>query len=172
MERLWAPWRMPFIQRTHKQKTKRCIFCLACDATSHAERKKCSVLAQTRHAVAMLNIFPYNNGHLMVAPRQHTGDFACITGAEWQDMMALLQRCRLALEDTLHPQGYNVGINIGRAAGAGIEEHLHIHMVPRWSGDGNFMPILAATKVLPQALSESYDQILIAMNKRKRRAVP
>ncbi len=167
--RLWAPWRMPFIQKTHEEKTKRCIFCQARDTVGKTERKKGFVLAQTGHAVAMLNIFPYNNGHLMVAPRQHTGDFGRVLAAEWKDMMALLERCRLALEETLHPGGYNVGINIGRAAGAGIEDHLHMHMVPRWSGDGNFMPILSATKVLPQALSESYDQILRAMNKKKKR---
>ncbi len=166
MQRLWAPWRMPFIQRIHGRKPKGCIFC---KAFSEKHDKANFVLSRGDHSVAMLNIFPYNNGHLMVAPRKHTGDFQKITGAEWQDMMALLGQCQQALGKTLHPHGYNLGINLGRAGGAGIEDHLHMHLVPRWNGDSNFMPVLGATKVLPQSLYESYDQIKRAMTEGRRK---
>ncbi len=159
VEHLWAPWRMPFIKQAHK-KSVGCIFCAAWRTKKD---KELFVVGRSKHAVALLNIFPYNNGHMMVAPRRHGPDFDRITGVEWQDIMMLVRDCRKALEKTLAPQGFNVGLNVGRAGGAGIEEHLHVHVVPRWSGDANFMPILAATKVMPQALEESRDLIAEAL---------
>ncbi len=151
---------MPFIQRAHKR-PKGCIFC---KAFREKKDKANYVLCRSPHAVAMLNIFPYNNGHLMVAPRRHTADFDAITGPEWQDIMQMVGACRKVLEKSLEPQGYNVGINMGRAGGAGIEDHLHVHLVPRWSGDGNFMPVLAGCKVMPQSLAESYSQLCAGLN--------
>ena len=161
MNRLWAPWRMPFIQKVKKSDPKGCIFCKAFE---EQKDKANFVLDRGRHSVAMLNIYPYNNGHLMVAPSRHTGDFQEISGVEWQDVMALTGKCQRVLEETLYPHGYNIGINLGRAGGAGLDDHLHVHLVPRWNGDANFMPIVGAIKVLPQALSESYDQLKEAIN--------
>lgn len=154
---------MPFIQKAKSLKPKGCIFCKA--FRDKKKDKDNFVLARGKHSVAMLNIYPYNNGHLMVAPSRHTGEFIHITGPEWEDIMVLVGRCQQALHDVMGPQGYNVGINVGRAAGAGIDHHLHVHLVPRWKGDSNFMPVTASVKVLPQSLSESYAQILKAMNK-------
>ena len=164
---MWAPWRMPFIQKVKKTASNvgGCIFCKA--FKQRKADKANFVLGRGKYSVAMLNIFPYNNGHLMVAPKKHTGDFQKITGSEWQDMLVLAGECQRALEKTLHPHGYNVGINVGRAGGAGLEDHLHMHLVPRWNGDANFMPIIGATKVLPQALSESYGQLKKAMGKKR-----
>ena len=156
MEKLWAPWRMPFIQSTKKKKPSDCIFC---KASRERKDKANFVLGRGEYSVALLNIFPYNNGHLMIAPMRHTGDFNRISGVEWQDMMALMGECQRALEKTLHPHGYNIGINLGRAAGAGIEDHLHIHLIPRWAGDTNFMTAIGETRVLPEDLTQTASRL-------------
>lgn len=157
MDRLWAPWRINYIKA---KKQKKCIFCHA-----QAPRKKDYVVFRTKHSVAMLNIFPYNNGHIMVSPIRHIDDFARLRESEALDLFRSLSKARRLLDKVLKPDGFNIGINISKAAGAGIDKHLHIHIVPRWTGDTNFMPILFDTKVVSQSLDELYKQLKNAESK-------
>jgi len=145
-KRLWAPWRINYIRRP---KAKRCIFC----------NPDKYVVLKTAHSIAMLNIFPYNNGHMMVAPVNHIKDLSQLSEVEIIDLFAVIKKTKKLLDKILKPQGYNIGINLGMAAGAGIPGHLHIHIVPRWNGDTNFMPLIAKTKVISQSLEELYKQL-------------
>ena len=149
--RLWAPWRHQFLAQPVK---RGCIFCTA--IRSRDDRRH-HVIARQRHVIALLNRYPYNNGHLMIAPRRHIGELLSVTPAEWGGMLSLGQRLIARLQRELHPHGFNVGLNLGRVAGAGIPGHLHLHVVPRWQGDTNFMPILAETKVISQSLEALYE---------------
>jgi ATP adenylyltransferase len=110
-------------------------------------------------AYALLNLYPYNSGHLMVAPYLHTGDLATLDPAIAQELMRLTQRCVDVVQRAYHPEGFNVGMNLGKPAGAGLPDHLHIHVVPRWTGDTNFMPVVGETKVLPESLDQTYDRL-------------
>jgi ATP adenylyltransferase len=151
MDRLWAPWRMEYIGKVDDG--GECIFCAK---PQEGDDGKNHILHRADLAFVILNAFPYSNGHLMVAPYRHTGDLLDLTDDELAAMMQETRLCTRVLTAAMSPQGFNVGINIGRVAGAGIADHLHVHIVPRWSGDTNFMPVIGETKVLPQALSESY----------------
>lgn len=153
LQRLWAPWRIGYIQESKKKKAG-CIFCEAA-LTGRASQ----VVFKTASSVAMLNIYPYNNGHLMVSPRRHVKDIALLSDKELLDLMRSVVRAQKILADLLSPEGFNIGVNIGRAAGAGIADHVHIHIVPRWVGDTNFMPALGATKIISQSLEELYSLI-------------
>lgn len=148
--RLWAPWRIDYVQA---KKPKGCIFCQA------VRNKRDFVVFRTEYSVVMLNIFPYNNGHLMVSPLRHVNDTVKLSEAEVVDLFAALNTAKGLLKAVLKPQGFNVGINLGRAAGAGITGHLHIHIVPRWVGDTNFMPITAHAKVISQSLKELHRKL-------------
>ncbi|MCS6927706.1 MAG: HIT domain-containing protein [Candidatus Binatia bacterium] len=150
---LWAPWRMQYIEEGN---TRDCIFCSP--ATQEALRSQL-ILYVSPHARVMLNKYPYNNGHLLIAPRRHTARLADLSADEYNDLMELLRRAVAVLDVALRPQGMNVGLNLGTCAGAGITDHLHWHVVPRWTGDTNFMPVISAVKVMPQHLLESYDQL-------------
>ena len=153
--KLWAPWRHRFIVRS-RQATPRCIFCHHVKANHDARHL---ILHRRQHAFSMLNLYPYNNGHLMVAPYRHVARLARLTREEMLECWALVSRCQTLLDRVLHPHGYNVGLNVGRVAGAGFAGHLHIHLVPRWNGDTNFMPVVGGTKVISQALAELYRQL-------------
>ncbi|MFA5075716.1 MAG: HIT domain-containing protein [Candidatus Babeliales bacterium] len=145
MDKLWAPWRIKYIRN---KKQLKCIFCSA------KEGRRDYIVFKTKLSVCLLNIYPYNNGHVMVSPFRHVKDFSGLKKEELLDLMSSLNRAKKLLEKVLQPNGFNIGANIGSAAGAGIAGHLHIHIVPRWKGDTNFMPILAKTKVVSQSLSE------------------
>jgi ATP adenylyltransferase len=132
--------------------------CLFCDARETAERKRSLVFAQ-HPAVVMLNRFPYSNGHLMVAPRRHTGDLSALPPDEWHALVDVLQRTNRLLTEAFLSDGMNVGMNLGAAAGAGVADHLHWHLVPRWIGDTNFMPVLADVRVMPEHLEATYDRL-------------
>jgi ATP adenylyltransferase len=164
MKVLWAPWRMTLISAP---KQKGCIFCELPRAESAREAL---VLAVTRFSVVMLNKFPYNNGHLMVAPRRHIADLERLTTAERREIGDELHRAAAILRRELRPHGMNLGMNLGAAAGAGIDDHLHWHIVPRWNGDTNFMPALGAVKVMPEHLLQTYDRLHAHFAKRSRRA--
>ena len=153
MERLWAPWRMAYVGA---EPPAGCIFC-----TKPAEDRdeQNYILHRGERAFAMMNAFPYNSGHLLIAPYRHTGDLGTLAGDELLDLMQLVQVSLAALGRAFHPNGHNVGMNLGRAGGAGIADHVHLHIVPRWDGDTNFMPVLADTKVLPEALAETYRKL-------------
>jgi ATP adenylyltransferase len=150
---LWAPWRMRYIEEV---KPGDCIFCTPTDADVLRAQL---ILGTTPHSRIMLNKYPYNNGHLLVAPHRHAALLAELSEREYSDLMTLLRRAVAVIETTLHPQGVNVGLNLGSCAGAGVTDHLHWHVVPRWNGDTNFMPVIGAVKVMPQHLLESYDQL-------------
>ncbi|MFH1457722.1 MAG: HIT domain-containing protein [Candidatus Omnitrophota bacterium] len=151
MDKLWAPWRVKYITG---KKSKKCIFCQSAKGQEHH-----SLILKTAHALMILNIFPYNNGHLMVAPLKHIRDMAQLKDIEIVDLMRTLSEAKKLLDKVLRPDGYNIGINMSRAAGAGITGHLHIHIVPRWVGDTNFMPVLYNTKIVSQSLGELYKRL-------------
>jgi len=153
MQQLWAPWRMSYITNA---KEEGCIFCNREHEGNDRERL---VLHRGKHTIVMLNKYPYNNGHLMVAPKRHVASLEDLKPEEANDLMAAIQRCCVLLKKTLSPQGFNIGANLGKVAGAGIEDHIHLHIVPRWQGDTNFMPILAETRVIPEHLAETYNRL-------------
>lgn len=148
MNRLWAPWRNKFITI---RKIKGCIFCI-----KGKKDKYSFIIKKCTHSFAMLNIYPYNNGHIMVSPFRHVKDLKGLNDAELLDIIKLTRDMQALLEKKLRPHGFNIGINTGKVAGAGYKDHLHIHIVPRWKGDSNFMPVIADTKVMPQSLEELY----------------
>lgn len=159
MDRLWAPWRIKYIRNTKRQ--KKCIFC-----ESAKSKGKNYVVFKTKYSVSMLNIFPYNNGHILVSPRRHTREFSQLKSAEVLDLINSLNKAKKLLDKVLKPDGYNIGINISKVSGAGITGHLHIHLVPRWIGDTNFMPVLYNTKVVSQSLEELRKQLKNAQSKK------
>ena len=158
MDRLWAPWRISYIRA---KRTKKCLFCQSLKSSSGK-----FIIFKTRHALCLLNIFPYNNGHMLVAPVRHVRDIAYLEEAEMLDLIKAVMRSRTLLDKVLRPEGYNIGMNISAVAGAGIAEHVHIHIVPRWRGDTNFMPVLNNTKIISQSLKELYQQLKNAQKKR------
>jgi ATP adenylyltransferase len=147
MDKLWAPWRIKYI--SSKVKAKGCIFCRA-----KQDRHNGYVIFKTKKSICLLNIYPYNNGHLLVAPLRHVADIDLLEEEEVVDIFKSLKRARRLLQRVLKPQGYNLGLNLGRLAGAGITGHLHLHIVPRWAGDNNFMPVIGNTKIISQSLEE------------------
>ena len=156
MQPLWAPWRMEYILEAKDQPLEGCIFCSL--PRAQADRDNL-ILWRGRRAFVILNKFPYNPGHLMVVPYTHTDQLDGLVPDELTDLMLGLRWTVGCLRRAMNPDGYNVGINLGRTAGAGIPGHLHYHVVPRWDGDHNFMPIIAETKVIPQHLFRTYDQL-------------
>jgi ATP adenylyltransferase len=149
VERLWAPWRLEYISSADDQPG--CVFCTAVEGDDE-ERL---VVHRGGHAIVLLNKFPYASGHLMVAPNRHVGEFGALGDDEALEIHRLASDGIAALGETYGPQGYNVGWNLGRVAGAGVVDHVHLHVVPRWAGDTNFMPVLADVKVMPEYLAET-----------------
>jgi ATP adenylyltransferase len=146
---LWAPWRLEYIRQADE--LDGCVFCRAADGPD----EETLVVHRGEAAFVLLNRFPYSSGHLMVAPYRHAGDFGGLTDAEALEAHRLAAEGMTALSAAFSPEGYNVGWNLGRVAGAGIVDHVHLHVVPRWSGDTNFMPVLADVKVVPEHLVET-----------------
>jgi ATP adenylyltransferase len=155
--RLWAPWRYQYI-KTAGAKSDSCIFCFG--KLDAAERKRRLILYAGREALVMLNRYPYNNGHLMVAPRRHVASPELLTREERGIIGELISDSCVQLRKALNPSGLNIGANLGRSAGAGIADHMHWHLVPRWDGDTNFMPVLASTRVLSQHLASSFQTLM------------
>jgi len=154
VKQLWAPWRMAYIDAGSKDEG--CIFC---NKFNEADLRAALVLAQTDHTVVMMNKYPYNNGHLLLAPKRHEKDLAQLPSAAFIDLNETLRRALAIVRNVFNPNGINVGMNLGKCAGAGIEAHLHWHIVPRWEGDTNFMPVIGETRVMPQHLLESFDRL-------------
>jgi ATP adenylyltransferase len=152
-ERLWAPWRLEYIRGP---KAEECIFCRAVESDDDESN---FVVHRGELAFVMLNAYPYNNGHVMVAPYAHEPAIDALDDATTLEMMQLVKRSMAALREVYRPEGFNIGINQGAAAGAGIEEHVHQHVVPRWGGDTNFMPVIGDVRVLPQSLSDSWKEL-------------
>ncbi len=153
MKQLWAPWRIDYIL---SKKGPECIFC---DLPAMDKDRDNLILHRGVSNFVIMNRYPYNNGHLMVVPFHHTSSFEGLDSETLSEMMALTRSCTEVLGEVMRPEGFNIGINIGTAAGAGIKEHLHMHVVPRWVGDSSFMAVLDEVRVLPEHLMETYDKI-------------
>jgi ATP adenylyltransferase len=164
MQRLWAPWRETYIS-TLTTKQRSCVFCRILGAD---QDKKHLIFIRKPLAYAVLNLYPYSNGHCLVVPNRHADDISKLKQEEYAQLMDLVRETKDLLQTVIKPQGFNVGINLGRIAGAGIPGHVHIHIVPRWRGDHNFMPVTAATKVISQSLSVIYKKLDDAYKERHR----
>ncbi len=182
MQYLWTPWRMAYISGTSDggdeissateqsppipepapeevpREDTGCVFCDRIRLPESQDRASL-ILLRARHNFVILNLYPYNSAHLMVVPYEHTADFAGLDGKTVGEMMALAQRMLSAIKEEYGPEGFNLGMNLGRIAGAGVADHVHMHVVPRWGGDTNFMPVVGATKVMPELLETTYDRL-------------
>jgi ATP adenylyltransferase len=153
MDILWAPWRKEFIL---SKKGKGCIFC---EKLKEKKDKKNLILFRSKLSFILLNKYPYNSGHLMVAPYRHVGKLEKLREEELFDLALLSQRCVKILKKTMKPHGFNLGMNLEKISGAGVADHLHVHVVPRWTGDTNFMPVVGETKLISVALKDVYNQL-------------
>ena len=151
MDRLWSPWRLEYV--TGEKPDTGCVFCRAADASANAAEPL--VVFEGRACYVILNLYPYNNGHLLVVPYRHLPSLASLTANELHEMADLMQLGERVLEEAYRPHGVNVGINLGTPAGAGVLDHVHMHLVPRWNGDTNFMTVVGETRVLPEDLQQS-----------------
>jgi ATP adenylyltransferase len=157
---LHAPWRMEYIRSLEKPDGNACFVCQAAAATTDEQRKQRLVLWSTDLSVVVINRFPYTNGHLLIAPKSHSAEMEQLTADEVRDMQLQTIECLKLLKKALSPQGFNIGINLGRCAGAGLPGHIHQHVVPRWGGDTNFMSVVGEVRIVPQAISQLYDELL------------
>ena len=152
---IWAPWRLAYIKsEPPKPDEKGCFLCRYCEQDNDAENL---VLSRTSHTLVVLNRFPYNNGHILVTPCEHKASLEELSDEELLDCQKQIQKLTSLLSEAINAEGFNVGLNLGRVAGAGLPGHLHWHIVPRWNGDTNFMPVISDTKVIPQSLRALYD---------------
>jgi ATP adenylyltransferase len=154
--RIWAPWRLPYVKDASKDNEAGCIFCIK---PAEEDDEKNLIVHRGERCFVILNLFPYTNGHLMVAPYAHLATLPELDADTVAEMMGLAQRAMTVLDEKYNPQGYNAGLNQGRVAGAGYDAHIHLHVVPRWAGDTNYMPVLADTRVMPQSLEDSYNAL-------------
>ena len=157
MRQLWAPWRMIYIDQVDKRR------CFLCRALREKKDRKNLILTRNEKCFVIMNKYPYNSGHLLIAPLAHKGTLEALKDEELLGLFSLTRDMKRLLERTMKPVGFNIGINLGRVAGAGLISHIHIHIVPRWRGDTNFMPIFSHTKVLSQALTKLYDRLKKAL---------
>ncbi|MHB1006941.1 MAG: HIT family protein [Chloroflexota bacterium] len=157
MKRLWTPWRMAFILSDKKDAVTGCLFCTKAQEKNDREN---FVLRRRQRTYTILNLYPYNNGHLMVVPYTHTGRLEDLDADTLTELMLEVQHSVAMLRKLMAPDGFNIGINIGRSAGAGVEHHIHVHVVPRWTGDSNFMPVVGETRLIPEDLTTTYDRLL------------
>ena len=158
MEQLWAPWRLSYVA-AEKPPTAEDA-CFICRGLSEQEDKRNLIVQRREHCTVILNRFPYNNGHLLVAPLRHIGEFTELNADELLQSMQTIQNMIALLRDLMKPEGFNVGLNLGRVAGAGLPGHVHWHIVPRWNGDTNFMPVISDTNVIVQALDAAFDMLV------------
>jgi len=161
MERVFSPWRGEYIRESSRNEKERsgCVFCVGEDAMDIPDSLLLGIYPAT---IALLNRYPYNSGHLLILPRRHVADLSFLSTEEFRELFSLVSLGICAIKETYEPDGLNVGMNLGKAAGAGIAEHLHVHIVPRWSGDTNFMTSVYGTRVLPESLQETRERLLPA----------
>jgi len=155
VEHIFAPWRMTYIRMSDRNDDG----CFLCNYPKEDRDEEHQIVARGKHCFVICNAFPYNPGHLMVAPYRHSADFAGLSPEEILDIHMHVGRGIAALKKAMNPQGFNIGINLGKVAGAGLEEHLHVHIVPRWNGDTNFMPVFSDVRVVAESLAETYRRI-------------
>ncbi|HET6454735.1 MAG TPA: HIT domain-containing protein [Armatimonadota bacterium] len=154
MDRIWAPWRMQYIEQGGKPEG--CIFCVF---PAQDRDRENLILYRGKTAFVMLNSYPYNPGHLMIAPYEHTANMYDLSDEKLLEINRLLRYSIRLITECMHPDGFNVGLNLSRVAGSGVPDHIHWHVVPRWNGDTNFMPVIADTKVIPESLQATYDKL-------------
>ena len=154
MEHIWSPWRYQYI--TSADREPGCVFCRMIAADDDAKNY---IVHRAKLNFVVLNLFPYTSGHLMIVPYQHTASLSSIEDAGTNEMMSLAKRSESALGDEYHPDGFNIGLNLGRSAGAGVADHVHLHVVPRWTGDANFVSVVGETRVLPEDLPTTYSKL-------------
>jgi ATP adenylyltransferase len=176
-EQIWAPWRLQYVQNSNEKAANKLAGdsleflpgadpkCFLCQAVADSAKRQRYVVCQGRHSLVVLNRYPYNNGHLLVAPLVHCGRLNDLSADQRSDLTEGISRMIAALEAVIHPDGFNVGLNLGRVAGAGLPGHLHWHVVPRWNGDTNFMPVLAGANVIPQSLEALWDAMTAELAK-------
>lgn len=161
MNKLWSPWRSNYIQSfKHKSENEECVFCSSPKLDINDDESL--VVYKSEHSFVMLNLYPYNSGHLMVIPYRHMSDIDELTDKEFADITNLIKLSKKALTKAMKPQGFNIGANLGKAAGAGIDQHIHFHILPRWIGDTNFMPAIGEVKVISQDLLETKKELMNA----------
>jgi ATP adenylyltransferase len=163
-QRLWAPWRLEYLKKAARGQARGRVSgetgeCIFCSKPGLGDDAKALIPYRGERCFVMLNAFPYTNGHLMIAPYEHTAALEALDETSSLELMTLTQRSLRALGSAYSPDGYNLGVNLGAVAGAGMADHVHLHVVPRWAGDNNFMPVIADTRVLPQSLEDSYAAI-------------
>jgi len=161
MKTLWAPWRIEYIENSGDEE---CIFCAI---PSEKKDSKNLLLERGELCFSLMNRYPYNNGHIMIAPYRHIDSIVLLTEEENTEMYKLLKRLICVMNELMNPQGYNIGFNMGKTAGAGFDGHIHMHIVPRWNGDTNFMPVIADTKVMPEYIEKTYKKILAGLKEIK-----
>jgi ATP adenylyltransferase len=154
VNKIWAPWRTRYIQ---KPKAEKCILCTA--SKDKNNDKKLFVIIRGKFSFSLLNIYPYNNGHFMASPIRHIKNLEDLKNKEVLDLYDVIKKTKKLTDKILRPHGYNIGVNLGRVSGAGIDDHIHIHVVPRWSGDTNFMPVIYDTKIISQSLQDLYNKL-------------
>ncbi|HKP85142.1 MAG TPA: HIT domain-containing protein [Blastocatellia bacterium] len=154
MEHIWSPWRYKYIEAADRQGV--CVFCRAAESEKDDENY---VAYRGKFNFVILNLYPYTSGHLMIVPYEHTGSLASVNEATTTEMMNLAKRAQTALEAEYHPEGFNIGMNLGRSAGAGVADHIHLHVVPRWVGDANFVSTIGETRVLPEDLATTLEKL-------------
>lgn len=159
IDKLWAPWRIEYITNP---KEKDCFFC---KYPKENNDKKRLIISRGKSAFVIMNFYPYTNGHLMVAPYEHTSEFSDLGNDTKLEMINLVEGSIRVLKKVMNPQGFNIGLNLGEVSGAGIKDHLHFHIVPRWSGDTNFMPVIAHTKVIVEGLQETWEKLRSEFNR-------
>jgi ATP adenylyltransferase len=157
-QRIWAPWRLEYIRGP---KDEGCIFCIARDGSDDRER---FVVHRGERCFVLLNAYPYNSGHVMIAPYDHVPSIEDLDEPPLTELMTLSRQSLATIREVYSPDGFNMGINLGKVAGAGYEDHVHVHVVPRWAGDNNFMPVTGDTRVLPQALEDAWNELRRAWN--------
>jgi len=151
---IWAPWRMRYVGTPDEERPPGCVFC---ELPAQEDDPAAYILHRGRLAYVMMNLHPYNNGHLMIVPYSHVASLPAVEADAAAEMIELTRLSQQVVQEAMRPHGFNIGMNQGRAAGAGIDQHLHMHLVPRWVGDTNFMPVLGDTRVMPQHLDETFD---------------
>ena len=168
MERLFSPWRSEYIASFSDKKKPAEGECLFCTVAAQPSDKRSLVVARYETCFVMMNLYPYNSGHMLVIPYRHTADLASLSQKEHAEILGVTAEMMEVLKDVMQPDGFNLGANLGRVAGAGIDQHIHFHIVPRWNGDSNFMPTLADTKVVSESMQSTYRRIMRSLTKSKR----
>ncbi len=163
MEQLWAPWRIEYIRLAKSDQDGECVLC---EKPAEANDEKNLILLRARYNFVIMNRYPYSPGHVMVAPYQHTSLLESLDEEVLLEHFKLVQECIVIIRKLWSPAGFNMGMNMGRVAGAGIDKHIHTHIVPRWTGDTNFMPVIASTKVVSSALDENYSELILEFQRR------